>query len=150
MRSMSESEIKKFLEEWNWGTLIAIEDDKPYAIELSYATDGEYIYCGSMPGGRMSQCIKDNAKVAFKICESSKDTSRFRAVIAEGQVKKLTQRDEIIQGLRVLYKKLGLPESRIEPRAEQLTAKAPESSFYRITIIDLFVKSYGVLITTHY
>jgi nitroimidazol reductase NimA-like FMN-containing flavoprotein (pyridoxamine 5'-phosphate oxidase superfamily) len=143
MKSMSENEIKKFLDEWTWGTLIAIEGDKPYAIELSYATDGYYIYCGSMPSGRMSRCIKDNANVAFKICDSSKDTSRFRAVIVEGQVKKLTQKDEIVKGLGVLYKKLGLPESRIEPRAHQLTAKAPTSSFYRISIKELGGRAIG-------
>jgi len=143
MKSMSESEIKKFLDEWTWGTLIAIDDDKPYAIELSYATDGEFIYCGSMPGGRMTRCIKDNANVAFKVCDCSKDTSRFRAVIVEGPVKKLTQKDEIVKGLRVLYKKLGFPESRIEPRAAQLTAKAPESSFYRIAIKEVGGRSIG-------
>ena len=143
MRSLSENEINQFLKEWTWGTLIAIEDDKPYAIELSYATDGEYIYCGSMPGGRMSRCVKDNTNVVFKVCESSKDTSTFRAVIAEGTVKKLTQRDEIVSGLRVLYKKLGLPDSRIEPRADQLTAQVPESSFYRIKINELGGRAIG-------
>lgn len=137
MRSMSESEIKQFLAEWTWGTLIAVDGDKPYAIELSYATDGEFIYCGSMPGGRMSRCIKDNAHAVFKVCDCSKDTSRFRAVIVEGQVKKLTEREDIIQGLRVLYKKLGVPESRIEQRADQLTARAQESSFYRISMKEL-------------
>ena len=143
MRSLSESEIKKFLDEWNWGTLIAIEGDRPYAVELSYATDGKYIYCGSMPGGRMTRCIKDNANKAFKVCDCSKDTSRFRAVIVEGPVKKLTQKDEIVKGLTVLYKNLGFPESRIEPRAKQLTAKAPESSFYRIAIKEVGGRSIG-------
>jgi hypothetical protein len=64
-------------------------------------------------------------------------------VIVEGTVKKLTQRGEIIKGLRVLYKKLGLPESRIEPRTEQLLAKVPESSFYRIAIKELGGKAIG-------
>lgn len=137
MKSMSESEIKQLLDEWTWGTLIAIDGDKPYAIEISYAADDKYLYCGSMPGGRMSRCIKDDANVVFKVCDSSKDTSKFRAVIVEGQVKKLTLREEIIEGLRVLYKKLGFPESRIEPRADQLTAKAQETSFYRIAIKEL-------------
>ena len=143
MRSLSESEINQFLQEWTWGTLIAIEDDKPYAIELSYATDGKYIYCGSMPGGRMSRCVQDNTNVVFKVCESSKDTSTFRSVIVEGTVKKLTQREEIVSGLRVLYKKLGLPDSRIEPRADQLTAQAPASSFYRIKIKDIGGRAIG-------
>jgi len=139
---MSEKEIRKFLDEWTWGTLIAIDNDKPYAIELSYATDGEFIYCGSMPGGRMARCIQDNANVIFKVCDCSKDTSRFRAVIVEGQVKKLTQKDDILKGLRVLYEKLGLPESRIESRAAQLTASR-ESSFYRIAIKELGGRAIG-------
>ena len=142
MKNMSEKEIRKFLDEWTWGTLIAIDNDKPYAIELSYATDGEFIYCGSMPGGRMARCIQDNANVIFKVCDCSKDTSRFRAVIVEGQVKKLTQKDDILKGLRVLYEKLGLPESRIEPRAAQLTASR-ESSFYRIAIKELGGRAIG-------
>ena len=77
----------------------------------------------------MTRCIKNNANVAIKVCDCSKDTSRFRAVIVEGHVKKLTQKDEIVKGLRVLYKKLGFLESRIEPRAAQLTARAQESRF---------------------
>jgi len=142
MKNMSANEISKFLDEWTWGTLIAIDHNKPYAIELSYATDGEFIYCGSMPGGRMARCIKDNDQVVFKICDCSKDTSRFRAVIVEGPVKKLTQKDEIVKGLRVLYKKLGIPESRIEPRSAQLTA-SNESSFYRIAIKELGGRAIG-------
>ncbi len=143
MRHLSESEIRQFLDAWTWGTLIAIEGDKPYAVEVSYATDGEFIYCGSMPGGRMSRCIRNNANVAFKVCNSTRDTSKFRAVIVEGQIEKLTERGEIIKGLRVLYKKLGFPESRIEPRADQLTSRAEESSFYRIAIKELGGRTIG-------
>ena len=135
MRSIPESEIRQFLDEWTWGTLIAVDGDKPYAIELSYATDGKYIYCGSMPGGRMSRCVKAAANAVFKVCDCPKDTSIFRAVIVEGKIKKLTKRDEIVKGLRVLYKKLGIPESCIEPRAEQLSARGEEeSSFYCISM----------------
>jgi len=32
MRALAESEIKKFLTEWTWGTLIAVDGDGPYAI----------------------------------------------------------------------------------------------------------------------
>ena len=142
MKNMSEKEIRKFLEEWTWGTLIAIDNDRPYAIELSYASDSEFIYCGSMPGGRMARCIKDNTNVIFKICDCPRDTSRFRAVIVEGPVRKLTRKDEIVKGLRVLYKKLGIPESRIEPRSAQLTA-SNESSFYRIAIKELGGRAIG-------
>ena len=144
MRSLSESEIKQFLNEWTWGTLIAVDGDKPYAIELSYATDGKFIYCGSMPDGRMSHCVKAGANAVFKVCDCPKDTSIFKAVIVEGTIKKLTKRDEIVNGLRVLYKKLGIPESRIAFRAEQLTGRREEEcSFYRISMEKLGGRAIG-------
>jgi nitroimidazol reductase NimA-like FMN-containing flavoprotein (pyridoxamine 5'-phosphate oxidase superfamily) len=143
MRALSESEIKKFLSEWTWGTLIAIDGDGPYAIELSYAFDGNCIYCGSMPGGRMSRCIEGGSRVAFKICDTNEDTSRFRAAIAEGTVRKMIRREEIVQGLTVLYKKLGFPPSRIERRADQLCAQGTVSSFYRIDITALGGRAMG-------
>lgn len=143
MRALSESEITKFLTEWTWGTLIAVDGEGPYAVELSYAFEGSVIYCGSMPGGRMSRCITNNSRVAFKICDSTEDTSRFRAVIAEGTVQKLTDREEIVKGLAVLYKKLGFPASRIEKRADQLCAMGNASSFYRIEISALGGRAIG-------
>ena len=137
MRYMSENEIKQFLNEWTWGTIIT-GGNKPYAIELSYATDGKFIYCGSMPDGRMSRSVKDDANAVFKVCDCPKDTSVFRAVIVEGKIKKLTERNEIIKGLRVLYNKLGIPESRIEPRADRLAGKQhDQSSFYRLSMEEL-------------
>ena len=57
MRAMTEKEIRSFIAEWTWGTLIAVEGSRPYAVELSYGSDADYIYCGSMPGGRMAQCV---------------------------------------------------------------------------------------------
>ncbi len=143
MRALSESEIKKFLSDWTWGTLIAVDGDGPYAVELSYAFDGDRIYCGSMPDGRMSRCITNGSKVAFKICDSTRDTARFRAAIAEGTVRKLTGRAEIVAGLGVLYKKLGFPASRIETRADQLCEPGRSSSFYRIDIASLGGRAIG-------
>jgi len=131
---MSEKEIRDFIRDKTWGTLIAVDKDGPYAVELAYASDDEYIYCGSMPDGRMLRCVRNNQSVAFKICESSEDMSQFRAVIVEGKCKILTDRDEIVKGLAVLYKKLGMPESRIEKRADQLTADKDKISFYRIPL----------------
>lgn len=143
MRALSESEIKEFLSEWTWGTLIAIDGDGPYAIELSYAFDGNCIYCGSMPGGRMARCIESGKRAAFKICDSAQDTARFRAAIAEGTVRKMIRREEIVRGLTVLYKKLGFPPSRIEKRADQLCAQGAGTSFYRIDITALGGRAIG-------
>ena len=143
MKSMTEKEIREFIKGSKWGTLIAIDNNKPYAVELSYASDDEYIYCGSMPGGRMARSIKSNPSVSFKICQSSDDMSQFKAVIVEGQAEILTDREKIVKGLGVLYSKLGLPESRIETRADQLMANREKISFYRIPMTELGGRAAG-------
>ena len=59
MGKMTAPEAVDFIKSWAWGTLIGVEGNKPYAVEVSYGTDGEYIYCGSKPGGRMTKCLKE-------------------------------------------------------------------------------------------
>ena len=134
MRTLSENEIRQLMDEMRWGTLIAIDDGQPYAIETSFATDGEFLYTGSKYGGRMNKCIEKNQTVTFKICDSTKDAKLFQAAIVESEAKILTERDEIIQCLRTIYKKLGLPESRIEERADKITAQIGSLSLYRMPL----------------
>ncbi len=73
MKTLSENEIRQLMDEMRWGTLIAIDDGQPYAIETSFATDSEFLYTGSKFGGRMNKCIEKNPTVTFKICDSTKD-----------------------------------------------------------------------------
>ena len=134
MRTLSDNEIRQLMDEMRWGTLIAIDDGQPYAIETSFATDGEFLYTGSKYGGRMNKCIEKNPTATFKICDSTKDAKLFRAAIVESEAKILTERDEIVQCLRAIYKKLGLPESRIEERAEKITAQTGSLSLYRMPL----------------
>ena len=43
MSKMTKEEMLEFIKSCAWGTLIGVEGDKPYAVEVSYGTDGEYI-----------------------------------------------------------------------------------------------------------
>ena len=134
MKKLSEDEIRQLMDEIVWGTLIALDDKQPYAIETSFATDDRFLYTGSKCGGRMNKCIEKNSTVTFKICDSTRDAKLFRAAIVESEAKILTERDEIIQCLRPIYKKLGLPESRIEERADKITARTGSLSLYRLPL----------------
>ena len=134
MKNLSENEIRQLMYEIVWGTLIALDDKQPYAIETSFATDDGFLYTGSKCGGRMNKCIEKNATVTFKICDSTMDAKLFRAAIIESEAKILTDRDEIMQCLRIIYKKLGLPESRIEERADKITARSGSLSLYRMPL----------------
>ena len=137
MRNLSVNEIRQLMDEMVWGTLIAIDGGQPYAIETSFATDSEFLYTGSKFGGRMNRCIERDPTVTFKICDSTKDAKLFRAAIVESEAKILTERNEIIQCLRTIYKKLGLPESRIEERADKITAQIGSLRLYRIPLMKL-------------
>jgi nitroimidazol reductase NimA-like FMN-containing flavoprotein (pyridoxamine 5'-phosphate oxidase superfamily) len=133
-RKMSEKEIKDFIEQGTWGTLIAVEGDKPYAVENTYASDGKYIYCGSMPGGRMARCIKKNPNVAYKICVTDKRTRKWKAVIIEGKAERLTKKGDILVPIRLIAKKAGFQEKHLDPVAERMASKPEKSNFIRIPI----------------
>jgi len=127
MREMTEKEIKDFIAEWRWGMLMAVDGNKPYAVEVSYASDDEYLYCGSRPGGRMANCVRSNPNVAFKICDSDPNHTKWRAAIVEGPGERLTKRDDILKFTRLLAKKMGRPEDAFDSLAERI-AKDPDSS----------------------
>jgi len=134
MPKMTEKEIKDFIEEWAWGTLVAIDGDKPYAIEVAFASDGKYIYCGSKPGGRMARCVKKNPNVAFKICDTDKKTLNWRAVIIEGKAERLTKKEDILASLRRIAKKVGMPETQLDPIADRVAVKPEKANFLKIPL----------------
>jgi nitroimidazol reductase NimA-like FMN-containing flavoprotein (pyridoxamine 5'-phosphate oxidase superfamily) len=134
MKDMTEKEIKDLIEQWTWGTLIAVEGDKPYAIENTYGSDGKYIYCGSMPGGRMATCIKKNPNVVYKICNAEKDYREWKAVIVEGKAERLTKKEDMLYAMRLIAKKRGLPENHYDSIAEIMAQKAEESNCIRIPL----------------
>jgi nitroimidazol reductase NimA-like FMN-containing flavoprotein (pyridoxamine 5'-phosphate oxidase superfamily) len=130
---MTEKEIRAFIREWTWGTLIGAEENKPYAVELSYGTDGEYIYCGSMPGGRMARCIIANPNAIFKICDSDRSYSRWRAVIIEGKAERLTNYDDILYSVRCIARQRGFQENAFDSIARRV-ANDPENNSIRLPI----------------
>ena len=133
MGNMTRQEAVEFIKSWAWGTLIGIEGNKPYAVEVSYGTDGEYIYCGFKPGGRMAKCLKENNNVVFKICKSDRNAETFKAVIVEGEAERLTSYEDVLHGLRSVAKQVELDESLLDPIAKR-NYNNPASNFIRIPI----------------
>jgi len=133
MGTMIKQEAVDFIKSWAWGTLIGVEGDKPYAVEVSYGTDGDYIYCGSKPGGRMSRCLKENSNVVFKICASDRNAERFKAVIIEGKAERLTSYEDVLHGLRSVARQVELDETALDSIAKR-NYQNPASNFIRIPI----------------
>ncbi len=134
MRKMDEKEMRDFIAEWKWGTLIAVEGDKPYAVEVAYASDEKHLYCGSMPGGRMARCVKANPNVVFKICDSPPDHSSWKAVIIEGKAERMTTREEHQYFLSLLAKKMGRPENFFDNVLDHIMKRSEDSNSLRIPL----------------
>ncbi len=133
MRDMTHPEIIEFVRYFTWGTLIGVEGDRPYAVELSYGFDGDYIYCGSMPGGRMARCLRNNAHVAFKICECDWSYSRYRAVIVEGLAERMTSRDDIMHAVQQIARQRKLSDHAFVSVVDRLVDN-PEANSLRIPV----------------
>jgi nitroimidazol reductase NimA-like FMN-containing flavoprotein (pyridoxamine 5'-phosphate oxidase superfamily) len=142
MRDMTRVEMLDFIGYYTWGTLIGVEGDKPYAVELSYGYDGEYIYCGSMPGGRMARCVRNNSQVVFKICECDWDYARFRAVIIEGRAERMTSREDIMHTVIRIARQRKLPDHAFAGVVDRLVDN-PESNSLRIPVTTIGGKIAG-------
>ncbi len=140
MKKMTEKEIRDFVEEWAWGTIIAVDGDKPYAIEVSYGSDGKHIYFGSRPKGKMAKCIRENQNIIFKICDADKFYPTWRAISVFGKVERLTKREDILYGMKMIAEKListkrtSKTEEQLEAIGEMLAANPEKGGPLRIAI----------------
>ena len=134
MREMTEKEIRAFIAEWRWGTIHAVDGNKPYGVEVAYASDDDYLYCGSKPGGRMAQCIKSNPNIAFKLCDSDPEHKKWRAAIIEGVAERITNKDDILFFVRLLAKKMGRPETSFDALADKIAKNPDDSNSIRLPL----------------
>ena len=134
MRAMTEKEIRDFIAEWRWGTIHGVDGNKPYGVEVAYASDDDYLYCGSKPGGRMAQCIKSNPNIAFKLCDSDPEHKKWRAAIIEGVAERMTNKDDILFFVRLLAKKMGRPETSFDALADKIAENPDDSNSIRLPL----------------
>ncbi len=137
MRNLTEKEIRNLMDEMMWGTIIAVDDGQPYAVETSFATDDKFLYTGTQCGGRMNRCIEKHNKVTFKICDSTKDTRQYRAAIVESEATILKDTDEIRHCLRIIITKIGWSLSGLDAKAEKIAAGTGSLSLYRMPLKNL-------------
>ena len=137
MRNMTAKEIRDFIEEWTWGTIVAVQDNKPYAIEVTYTSDGKHLYFGSRPKGKMARCVKANPNIAYKICDSDKSFSSWRAVIVEGEAERLTKREDMIYSVDLFIKRYNFPKKFFYDLVEKFSANPEISSMLRLPITNI-------------
>ena len=131
---ISDQEIRKLMDDEKWGTLIAIEDGKPYAVETSFAVDDNYLYTGTKFGGRMNTCLEKNPAAAFKICEGDNRGHNYRAALVESTAEILHKKEDIVYCLNIIYEKLGMSTDNLDQKADNYVAGKASLSLYRLPI----------------
>ena len=132
--SISEQEIRKLMDDEKWGTLIAIDDGQPYAVETSFAVDDKYLYTGTKRGGRMNSCLENNPAASFKICNGDHRGHNYCAVIVESTAEILKKKEDILYCLKIIFKKLGMSTDNLDQKADNYVAGKAALSLYRLPI----------------
>lgn len=136
-KPIAEQEIRKLMDDQLWGTLIAIDDGQPYAVETSFAADADNLYTGSKLGGRMNRCLAKNPPASFKICDGDHRGHNYRAAIVESSAEILSDRADILYCLRIIFSKLGMPTDNLEAKADAYTTGRGALALYRLPLRNL-------------
>lgn len=136
-KPIPEQEIRQLLADQMWGTLIAVDNGQPYAVETSFATDNTHLYTGTKRGGRMNSCLAQNPAASFKVCDGDHRGHNYRAAIIESQVEILGSREEILYAIRLIFEKLGMPTDNLETKADAYTSGTGALSLYRLPLTKL-------------
>lgn len=111
-QQLSENETLDILNRSTSGVLSLIDPDEvPYGVPMSFVFDGkESIYFHCALSGRKIECIKNSPNACFTIIDldeihPQEFTTYFRSVIVEGLISIVTDKNQIIESLRLLSSK---------------------------------------------
>jgi hypothetical protein len=82
------------------GRLASCADNVPYVVPLSYAYDGEYIYCHTGEG-RKVEILRKNPTVCFQVDEMM-DMANWKCVVVYGTFEELKGREERNKAMSIL------------------------------------------------
>jgi len=93
-------QIEKVLEQGLVGRIGCHADGKTYVVPLSYAYDGQFIYCHTHEGQKI-MIMRKNPNICFEV-ESMKDMANWESVILQGEFQELKVRTERNQAMQTL------------------------------------------------
>jgi uncharacterized protein len=99
--NLSIEEMEELLHSEIIGHLGCHADNLTYVVPISYAYDGQYIYCHCYEGKKM-EMLRKNPKVCFQVDEMRKDMANWKSVIAWGdfeELKDIKEKDKAFQVL---------------------------------------------------
>lgn len=100
---LSVAEIENLLRTQIIGRIGCSEEGISYVVPISYAYDGENIYCHGFEGKKID-IMRKNPWVCFQVDETT-DLANWKSVIAWGEFEELDDHDERNKALQLLLKR---------------------------------------------
>ncbi|MDP4151424.1 MAG: pyridoxamine 5'-phosphate oxidase family protein [Bacteroidota bacterium] len=100
MGQLNTSEMEELLAGQVVGRIGCHYDGKTYVVPISYAYDGQYIYCHAQPGMKVDM-MRKNPKICFEV-DQMRNMANWQSVISWGEFEELTDkalRNEALQKL---------------------------------------------------
>jgi uncharacterized protein len=101
---LNAAEIEQLLERQIVGRIGCSIGDKIYVVPISYAYDGEYVYCHTREGMKID-FMRSNPKVCFEV-DHLNNMANWKSAIAWGTFEELTDPEERMKALRKLHERI--------------------------------------------
>ena len=141
MLDLKNDEIQELLERCDWGTLMVVDGNKPYGIEIShYICEGK-IYFIINPRGKAARCMEKNPHVAYKVCKAHLSEQQWSAATVEGKVEQVKEPRAIREAFMKLAEKLNRDRERYQKLGKKFSAPGETSPVYYLPIAALSGKA---------
>lgn len=97
---LQHDQIEEVLQTQVVGRIGCSADGETYVVPISYAYDGNFIYCHSYEGKKMA-IMRKNPKVCFQV-DNMRDMANWKSVIVQGNFEELLNQDEKAEAMHAL------------------------------------------------
>lgn len=94
------AEINEVLKRQLVGRIACAKENKPYITPISYAFDGDFIYCHSEEGSKID-VMRFNPRICFQT-EEMIDMANWKSVIIDGEYEELKDSDSRTRAMQIL------------------------------------------------
>jgi len=98
--TLNTTEIEDLLKQQVLGHLGCYSEDNIYVVPISYAYDGEYIYCHSLEGVKINT-MRNNPRVCFQV-DKMENMANWKSVMTWGEFEELKNGEERNKALQNL------------------------------------------------
>ena len=102
--TLNPKEIEDFLKKQFIGRLGCHANNKTYVVPISYAYDGEFVYCHTQEGMK-TKMMRENPDVCFEV-DSLETLATWKSIIAWGKFVEVTDKNERARALKVLLNRV--------------------------------------------